>query len=250
MQTNSCWFYVILIVFAPLKTMLGCKGEQKGQQVNLTNSIDTLIPYISKYIVDSKMDPLKIPDVHQRFCVTDLLFFPLPICIGLTYSLSSGLLHYLSQIKRRGPVIITSKDGVLDVDASLTFDKISVSYNYFLESLILQQHGKSVIEGDSIWANIGLAVNTTSCKFAFKRFKLMSVKSIQVIIKEDGLINQLIMFIANIVVFLMKNTLIESIESGSTTALREAFKGMNEAPCPWNPINLVLAMFNLLHNIG
>lgn len=65
------------------------------------------------------------------------LFLVLPgACFELTYSFSSGLVYYLSELERNDTLIVAYRDKALNIDASIALDSVLVTMGHtiFLRS--------------------------------------------------------------------------------------------------------------------
>ncbi|CAK9817451.1 hypothetical protein ANTPLA_LOCUS9386 [Anthophora plagiata] len=208
-------------------------------RMNFTGWVDKLLPYVSNFMVENQMDPLTIPDIHRSIWIEGPFLFP-PITYNteMTCTFSSGSLYHLSELERHGTVIVLYGDKTFSVDANIAFDSILLSYDYFLKLLFLRQRGKVLAEATSIWANIGIDFNMITCELTLKRLKLNNIESIRIFPDENNLVEDAIMPLANVLIFLVKTALIKKIEEQAAIFLREYLDRMAKNLCPWNAFNL------------
>ncbi|CAK9817453.1 hypothetical protein ANTPLA_LOCUS9386 [Anthophora plagiata] len=172
------------------------------------------------------------------FSFQPFLFPPITYNTEMTCTFSSGSLYHLSELERHGTVIVLYGDKTFSVDANIAFDSILLSYDYFLKLLFLRQRGKVLAEATSIWANIGIDFNMITCELTLKRLKLNNIESIRIFPDENNLVEDAIMPLANVLIFLVKTALIKKIEEQAAIFLREYLDRMAKNLCPWNAFNL------------
>ncbi|XP_029039706.2 uncharacterized protein LOC114874522 isoform X5 [Osmia bicornis bicornis] len=118
-----CFVGVIFISFTEQKLETE-KHQEEWFRINLTDFVDHLMPFVSKYIVENEMDPLMIPDVGQSFWIVGPLLILPSLHAELTYSFSSGSMHYLSKLERNGTVTVSYTGQTFTIDGNVVFDRI------------------------------------------------------------------------------------------------------------------------------
>nr|XP_012149347.1 PREDICTED: uncharacterized protein LOC100876738 isoform X2 [Megachile rotundata] len=205
-------------------------------RVNLTDYADHLLPLVSNFIAENEMDPLTIPDAAQSYWIVGSLLFLPAIYTELTYSFSSGSMHYLSRLERYGAITVAYTGQTLTIDANIAFDSVLLTYDYFVKVLLLEQRGKIFADASSIWANVKLNFDILTCRVTLKTIELTDIKSITIWIQGSTLTEQLITPFCNIGAFVIKNALIKLIEEQVSASLRTHFDRINATICPWNPV--------------
>ncbi|XP_076398466.1 uncharacterized protein LOC100876738 isoform X2 [Megachile rotundata] len=187
--------------------------------------------------VTSPVLPSSRPDTFIRpfLAVQSLLFLP-AIYTELTYSFSSGSMHYLSKLEHYGAITVAYTGQTLTIDANIAFDSVLLTYDYFVKVLLLEQRGKIFADASSIWANVKLNFDILTCRVTLKTIELTDIKSITIWIQGSTLTEQLITPFCNIGAFVIKNALIKLIEEQVSASLRTHFDRINATICPWNPV--------------
>ncbi|XP_076753460.1 uncharacterized protein LOC143424943 [Xylocopa sonorina] len=196
--------------------------------MNLTELSGELLQFLSRFILENEMDPLPIMDIRHSLQIVGPYLFSPAVYTEITYTFSSGLLYYLSEVERHDTVIVVYRDKVFSIDANVAFDNLLLSYDYYLKALLLQQQGKLFAKATSIWASIVIDFNIISHKFILQRLKLKNIESIRIFFEGNTLIGRGITSIINVALLFVKSVLIETIEEQATTSLRRYFKQLNE----------------------
>ncbi|XP_053979762.1 uncharacterized protein LOC128876942 isoform X1 [Hylaeus volcanicus] len=204
--------------------------------VDLTTIADDLFPFVSKFIVASKLDPLTIPDIRKGYwmCVP----FMFGACGKLKYSLSSGLVSYVSKLERAGRVVAMYRDKRLRIDASIVFDYILFDVDYFVELLFLRGYGWLLVEADSILVDVSVDYDILSFKFSLKELKLKRIGSMAIFTDESSLVEQLGTPVANIGLFFANEALTEEIERFATEIVEERLARMSVIISLWKILSL------------
>ncbi|CAL7942850.1 unnamed protein product [Xylocopa violacea] len=197
-------------------------------RMNLTELSDQLLQFVSRFVVENEMDPLPIMDIRHSFRIVGPYLFPPAAYTEITYSFSSGLLYYLSELERHGTIIVAYRDKVFSIDANVAFDNLLFSYDYYLKAPLLQRQGKLFAKATSIWASIVIDFNILSYKFILQRLELKNIESIRIFLEGNTLIGRAIASIVNVALLFVKNALIEKIEEQATMTLRQYFEQLNE----------------------
>nr|XP_034185734.1 uncharacterized protein LOC117606865 isoform X1 [Osmia lignaria] len=232
-----CFVGVIFISFTEQKLETE-KHQEEWFRINLTDFVDHIMPLVSKYIVENEMDPLMIPDVGQSFRIVGPLLILPSLHAELTYSFSSGSMHYLSKLERNGTVTVSYTGQTFTIDGNVVFDSILLTYDYFIKLLFLRQQGKVFADASSVWVNFRINFNILNCEFTLKAIELSNIESITISIVGGTLMEQLITPFTNIVTFLIKKALMKMIEKRITELFIAHFDQMNEIACPWNILEL------------
>ncbi|XP_029039699.2 uncharacterized protein LOC114874522 isoform X2 [Osmia bicornis bicornis] len=232
-----CFVGVIFISFTEQKLETE-KHQEEWFRINLTDFVDHLMPFVSKYIVENEMDPLMIPDVGQSFWIVGPLLILPSLHAELTYSFSSGSMHYLSKLERNGTVTVSYTGQTFTIDGNVVFDRILLTYDYFIKLLFLRQQGKVFADASSVWVNFRINFNILNCEFTLKAIELCNIESITISIVGGTLTELLITPFTNIVTFLIKKALMKMIEKRITELFIAHFDQMNETVCPWNIFEL------------
>ncbi|XP_043259696.1 uncharacterized protein LOC122401556 [Colletes gigas] len=210
---------------------------EEGLCLDFTEYIDDFFRLASEFFLRNELDPMTIPDIHRSF---RLPFLFLPTSYDeLTYYFSSGSLYYLSEFKRAGGAIGVYKDETLSIDASIAFDSILFTYDYFVRLLFLENYGRIIAEATSIRLDIGVDFNIIDCKFVLRKLRLTSVESMTMTLHGNSMAERLIIPITNVGIRLVKKLLTEEIEKIATEMFQEHIELMNENISPWKILTLL-----------
>ncbi|XP_076247455.1 uncharacterized protein LOC143187250 [Calliopsis andreniformis] len=214
------------------RTDLCCVGhnskegnEDEWLRIDVTEFAMHFFSFLSRSILEAELHPLKIPDVGRSLWVPFLP--PLPATYrGLTCYFFSGSLYYLSEIESNSIVIASYKDKTLRIDATIVFDDVMLTYDYFVKLFFLRLRGWMEAEA-SVLVNINIDFDISAHKLTLNKLQLNSIESIQVFVHGNILMEQLISPFSNIVTGMAHKALTKEIERQATLIFRESFKWIN-----------------------
>ncbi|XP_076182772.1 uncharacterized protein LOC143154716 isoform X3 [Ptiloglossa arizonensis] len=156
----------------------------------------------------------------------------------LTYSFSSGSLYYLSELERAGRVIGIYGDKTLGIYASITFDSILLSYDYFVKLLFLSEYGRIHAKATFVRVEIRIDFDIVGFKFVLK-------KSIKLSIHGSDLAKRFMTPFVKAWIFLTKKSTIKTIEEIATTMFREHLEKTNENISLYNLLMSLVTMYSM-----
>ncbi|XP_076182771.1 uncharacterized protein LOC143154716 isoform X2 [Ptiloglossa arizonensis] len=205
--------------------------SEKEVCLDLTEYVGDYFPLVAKYFLANELDPLTIPDIRQSFWMPSL-FLPTEFS-ELTYSFSSGSLYYLSELERAGRVIGIYGDKTLGIYASITFDSILLSYDYFVKLLFLSEYGR--IHAKATFVRVEIRID----------FDIVGFKSIKLSIHGSDLAKRFMTPFVKAWIFLTKKSTIKTIEEIATTMFREHLEKTNENISLYNLLMSLVTMYSM-----
>ncbi|KAG7199498.1 hypothetical protein KM043_014117 [Ampulex compressa] len=221
------FIYVILGLFAVASAQLqdGEHAPETTATVNMNEIVDLMRPSISKYIVFSKLDPLKLPNVSQSFWAVTPTLPPFP-SKGMI-DLKSGLLHKLSSLERYGDAILSYQNKTLHFNTGIQFSNLFAEYDYAARIFVIVHNGQLKTSVANVRTKVEVTIDVGNYTLTLNNLKVLSVGSIKVTFKGNKALDWLINPLSKAIVPIFKDSLIKSIEKSAANAIQKNFDKIN-----------------------
>ncbi|XP_011171278.2 uncharacterized protein LOC105204001 [Solenopsis invicta] len=227
------YVYVILIVIPLASAEIEIPNIVNQESfVNINNLVDRFIPEISQFIIKNNLDPLTLPSTQIKLWNTlahrNILNQSQPMIYKADLVLHSGILTYLSNLKRYGDALLNYEDKALKLNVSFEFELLKGSYNYIVKLVFFNLDGRILAAAENVRVKINISFDAINSILSLDDFELQIPGDIKITIEnKNGLVEWLNTALINLATPFIKNTLTNVVQQEASNAIRTSLDKIN-----------------------
>ncbi|XP_063922604.1 uncharacterized protein LOC135137005 [Zophobas morio] len=196
----------------------------RGTEANLNDYADQIFANLRAMMVETGLDPLEMPDIHEEFSYTLIITYHGEL------DLTNGWLSDVSTIHRGGDVIVTYDTDVkfLEVTLPIAFNDLQFTYDYSAKIMGLGPAGYIDGKVTDLAVEVKIGFDPVALVLSLDEFNIVHAGNIHVEFHGDALIDWLLDLLADLATTLLKSVILDLLEGIVRGGLDDAIQSIND----------------------
>ncbi|XP_012541920.1 uncharacterized protein LOC105839867 [Monomorium pharaonis] len=219
--------YVIVIFTSLVSAELEVSNiNNENSSANINNVVDRFVPQISQFIIKNGLDPLNLPTTNKKLWQDDLNSQKItPMMYKADLVLHSGILKYLSNLKRHDNAFLNYDDNVLKLDVGFEFQLLEGTYDYTVKLVFFNLYGRIFSTAADVRAKIAIGFDIKNTALSLDEFNLQIQGDVKIVI--EGGLEWLNSIIAKFITLFFRNTITDAVQEEAANAIRTYLDEIN-----------------------